>query len=117
MQCTHRKLVGTGSGGSPSTLHTSALALVYAPVEYCARTWRRSRHTGLLDVSLNCTLHNIITGHLQPTPVEQLPVLVGIHPAELCRHAASLALACHAMDPDHLTSSIIPSAGKRQNLD
>ena len=30
-----RKLVGTGWGASPSTLCTSALALVYAPAEYC----------------------------------------------------------------------------------
>ena len=33
-----RKLVGTGRGASPSTLRTSALALVYAPAEYCATT-------------------------------------------------------------------------------
>ena len=38
-----RKLVGTGWGGSPSTLRTSALALVYAPAEYCAPTWSRSK--------------------------------------------------------------------------
>ena len=100
MQCTHL-LVGMGWGASPSTLRTSALALVYAPAEYCAPTWSRSRHTSLLDVSLNCTLR-IITGCLQPTPVEQLPVLAGIPPAELRRWALSLALACRAMDPDHL---------------
>ena len=35
-------------------------------------------------------------------PVEQLPVLAGIPPAELRRRAASLALARRAMDPDHL---------------
>ena len=33
-----RKLVGTGWGASPLTLRTSALALVYAPAEYCAPT-------------------------------------------------------------------------------
>ena len=60
-----------------------------------------SRHTSLLDVSLNCTLR-IITGCLQPTPVEQLPVLSGIPSAELRRRAASLALARRAMDTDHL---------------
>ena len=64
-----RKLVGTGWGASPSTLRTSTLALVYAPAEYCAPTWSRSRHTSLLNVSLNCTLR-IITGCLQPTQVE-----------------------------------------------
>ena len=45
---------------------------------------------------------HIITGCLQPTPVEQLPVLAGIPPAELHRQAACLALAHRAMDPDHL---------------
>ena len=86
---------------SPSTLRTSVLALVYAPAEYCAPTWSRSRHTSLLDVSLNCALRTI-TGCVQPTPVEQLPVLAGIPPAELRRRAASLALVRRAMDPDHL---------------
>ena len=94
-----RELVGTGWGASPSTLRTSALALVFTPAEYCAPTWSRSRHISLLDVSLNCTLRTI-TGCLQPTPVEQLLVLAGIPPAELRRRAASLALARCAMDPD-----------------
>ena len=52
-------------------------------------------------MSLNCTLRTI-TGCLQPTSVEQLPVLAGIPPAELRRRAATLALAHCAMDPDHL---------------
>ena len=93
--------MGTGWGASTSTLRTSALALVYAPAAYCAPTWSRSRHTSLLDVSLNCTLR-IITECVQTTPVEQLPVLAGIPSAELRRRAASLALARRALDPDHL---------------
>ena len=96
-----RKLVGTGWEAGPSTLRTSALALADTPAEYCALIWSRSRHTGLLNVSLNCTLR-IITGCLQPTPVEQLPVLAGIPPAQFRRRAASLALTRRAMDPDHL---------------
>ena len=95
-----RKLVGTGWGASPSTLRTSSLSLVYSPPEYCAPTCSRGRHTSLLDVRLNCTLR-IITRFLQPTPVEQLPVLPGIPLAELHRRAASLALVCRAMDPYH----------------
>ena len=95
------KLVGTGWGASPSTLRTSALALVYAPAKYCAPTWSRTRHTSLLDVSLNCTLR-VTTGCLQPTQAKQLPVHAGTPPAELRRQAASLALACRAIDPDHL---------------
>ena len=52
-------------------------------------------------MSLNYTLR-IITGCLQPTPVEQLPIFAGIPPAELRRRAASLALVHRVMDPDHL---------------
>ena len=98
-----RKLVGTGWGASPSTLRTSALALVYAPAEYCAPTWSRSRHTSPLDVSL---LHPTYNHWMLTTDtsraVEQLPVLAGIPSVELSRRAASLALARRAMDPDHL---------------
>ena len=94
------KLVGTGLRGNPSTLRTSALALVYAPAECCSKAWSRSKHTSLLEVSLNCTFRTI-TGCLQPAPVDQLPMLAGIPSAELRRRAASLALARPAVDPDH----------------
>ena len=94
------KLVGTGLGRSPSTLRTAALALVYAPAEYCSPAWSRSKHISLLEVSLNCTFRTI-TGCLQPAPVEHLPMLAGIPSAELRSRAASLALACPAVDPDH----------------
>ena len=95
------KLVGARWWAGSSTLRTSALALVYVPVKSCAPTWSRSRHTSLLDVGLNCTLR-IMTGCLQPTPLDQLPVLAGIPPAELRRRSASLALTRRALDPDHL---------------
>ena len=93
-----RKLVGTGWGASPSTLRTFVLSLVYAPAEYCAPAWNRSRHASLLDVSLNCTLR-IITGCLQPTPVERLPMLAGIPPTRLRGRAAGLALARSCLGP------------------
>ena len=94
------KPMGTGWEASPSTLFTSVIALVYAPAEYCV-TWSRSTHTSFSDVSINCSLR-IIIECLQTTPVEQLPVLAGIPPAELRRRAAGLALARLVMDPDHL---------------
>ena len=105
-----RKIVDTGWRVSPSTLRTSALALVYAPDKYCAPTWSRSRHTSLLDVSLNCALRTI-TGCLQLTPIDQLPVLAGIPPAELRRLAGILALLW-----TQITSSTTRSPGKRHNL-
>ena len=110
-----RKLAGTGWEASPSTLRTSALALVHAPAEYCAPTWSRSRHTSLLDVNLNSTLR-IITSCLQPTPVEQLPVLAGIPLAELRRRAATLALDRRAMDPDHFLHHTITSKDTQPRL-
>ena len=67
----------------------------------CAQTLSRSKHTSLLDVSFNYNVR-VIIGCLQPTPVEQLPVLAGIPPAELRRRAAGLVLARRAMDTDHL---------------
>ena len=56
-----RKLVGTGLEGSPSTLRTSALELVYAPTEYCSPAWSKSKHTRPLEVSLNCTFRTMLT--------------------------------------------------------
>ena len=74
-----------------------------------------NRHTSLQDVSLNCTLR-IITGCLQPTPVEQLPVLSGIPQAELRRRAASLVLASHTMDSGHLLHYTITREEKQPRL-
>ena len=95
-------VVGTGWGVSPSTLHTSLCPSTCVCTSWILRPNMEQKQAHQpLDVSLNCTLR-IITGCLQLTPVEQLPVLTGIPPEELRRRAASLALACRAMDPDHL---------------
>ena len=111
-----RKLVGTAWGASPSTLHTSELALVYAPAEYCAPTWSRSRHTSLLDVRLNCT-PRIITGSLQPTPVEQLPALC-LHVSHQQSFVGKQQVwHWSAMPWTQINSSTTPSPGKRRNLD
>ena len=100
-----RELKKLNQSCSRVSCRTPALALVYAPAEYCI-TRSRSRHTSLLDVSLNCNLCTI-TGCLQPTPVEQLPVLACIPPAELHKQAASTAIAHRVMDPDHLLHQAI----------
>ena len=61
-----------------------------------------SAHTRLIDSVLNDALR-IVTGCLQPTPTDQLPVLSGIHPAELRRLGATLSLAHRgSRDPDHI---------------
>jgi len=110
-----RRLVGTGWGASASTLRTSALALVYAPAEYCAPIWCRSKNTSLLDVSLNSTLRTI-TGCLQPTPVQLLPVLAGIPPANLRRKAATLSLARRALEPNHILHHVMTRDQKPPRL-
>ena len=45
----------------------------------------------------------IVTGCLRPTPTKDLPVLAGIHPAELRPLRATLSLENRAIhDPDHV---------------
>ena len=97
-----RQLVGSGWGAGAKTLCIATLSLVYSTAEYCAPVWCRSAHTRLIDNVLNDTLR-IVTGCLRPTPMDHLPVLSGIHPAELCRLGATLSLAYHgSLDPDHI---------------
>ena len=97
-----RQLVGSGWGAGAKTLCIATLSLVYSTAEYCAPVWCRSAHTLLIDSVLNDALR-IVTECLRPTPTDHLPVLSGIHPAELCRMGATLSLAyCGSLDPDHI---------------
>ena len=87
-------------GAGAKTLRIFALSLIYSTAEYCAPVWCRSTHTRHIDSILNDTLR-IVTGCLHPTPTEDLPVLAGIQPAELCRLGATLSSAnCAIHDPD-----------------
>ena len=96
-----RRLVGSGWGAGAKTLRIATLSLVYSTAEYCAPVWCRSAHTRLIDSVLNDTLR-MITGYLRPTPMDHLPVLSGIQPAELRRMGATLSLAHRgSLDPDH----------------
>ena len=97
-----RQLVGSGWSASAKTLRIATLSLVYSTAEYCAPVWCRSAHTRLIDSVLNDALR-IVTGCLRPTPTDHLPILSGIHPAELRRMGATLSLAHHgSLDPDHI---------------
>ena len=77
-----RRLVGSGWGAGAKTLRIATLSLVYSTAEYCVPVWCHSAHTRLIDSVLNDTLC-IVTGCLHPTPMDHLPVLSGIQPAEL----------------------------------
>ena len=58
--------------------------------------------TRLIDSILNDALR-IVTVCLRPTPMEDLPVLAGIQPAELRQLRATFSLANRAIhDPDHV---------------
>ena len=81
--------------------------MVYSTPEYCAPVWCRSVHTRLIDSVLNDALR-IVTGCLRPTPMDHLPILSGIQPAELCRLGATLSVAYRvSLDPDHIMNDFL----------
>ena len=97
-----RQFVGSGWGAGTKTLRIAALSLVYSTAEYCAPVWCRSAHIRLIDSVLNDALR-IVTGCLPPTPMDHLPVLLGIQPVEIRRMGATLSLAHReSQDPDHI---------------
>ena len=97
-----RRLVGSVWGAGAKTLCIATLSLVYSTAEYCVPVWCRSAHTCFIDSVLNDTLR-IVTGCLRPTPMNHLPVLSGIQPAEFGQLEATLSLAYHkSLDPDHI---------------
>ena len=60
-----------------------------------------------LNSVLNDALR-MVTGCLRPTPTDHLPVLSGIHPAELRRMGATLFLAYRgSLDPDHILHGLL----------
>ena len=102
-----RRLVSSGWGAGAETLHIATLSLVYSTAEYCAPVWCRSAHTRLIDNVLNDALR-IVTGCLRPTPMDHLPILSGIQPAELRQLGATLSLAHRgSLDPDHILYGLL----------
>ena len=70
-------------------------------VEFGAPVWCHSVHTRLINSIFNDALH-IVTGCLRSTPMEDLPVLAGIQPAELRQLGVILSLASPASHhPNH----------------
>ena len=92
---------GLERGAGAKTLHTTALSLVYATVEYCEPVRYRSAPNRLIDSVLIDALH-IVTGCLRPTPTDHMPILSDIQPAKLHGLRATLFLANRGtLDPDH----------------
>lgn len=82
-----QKLTGTSWAATASCLKISALGLVYSTAEYCCAAWLNSNHTDKVDAELNRTMR-LITGTVQSTPVEWLPVLSRILPPHIRRQKA-----------------------------
>ena len=111
-----RRLVGSGWGAGAKTLRIATLSLVYSTAEYCAPVWCRSAHTRLIDSVLNDALR-IVIGCLRPTPMDHLPVLSGIQPAELRRMGATLSLAYRgSLDPDHIFYGLLSGSSDTRQV-
>ena len=110
------RLVGSGWGAGAKTLRIATLSLVYSTAEYCTPVWCRSAHTHLIDSVLNDALR-IVTGCLHPTPTDHLPVLSGIHPAELRRLGATLSLAHRgSLDSDHILYGLLSGSSDTRQV-
>ena len=92
--------VGSGWGVVATKLRIATLALVHSTVEYCVPVWCRSARTRLFGPAIHNALQTV-TRFLRPTPADNLPILAGIQPVELCSKGATLSLARRAMEPGH----------------
>ena len=76
--------------------------MIYPTSEYCAPAWCCSTPIHLIDSILNDGLW-IVTECLHSTPIDNLPVLSGFQPAELCCQGATLSLVnCSSLDHGHI---------------
>ena len=85
------KLAGSTWGANTKTLRSSALALCYSTVEYCATVWFQSSHFKLVDIELNSTMRTT-TRTFRPTPLPWLSVLSNIAPPHLRREEATASM-------------------------
>jgi len=112
-----RQLVGSGWGAGAKTLRTATRALVHSIAEYCKLVWCCSAHIRLIHSTIKDSLR-IVTGCLRPTPADNLPILVGIQPAEFRLNGATLSLARRAIEPGDLFHSAVtcPSSADPRRL-
>ena len=92
--------------------------MIYSTAECCATAWSRSAHTRFFDSIPNDALC-IVTGCLRPTSTDNLAVLSGIQPAELCSQGATLSLANRSsLDPGHILQDQLtePQAASKERL-
>ena len=83
-------------------LSTAEHCAEHSTAEHCAPAWCRSAHTHLIDSVLNDILR-IVTRCLPSIPTNNLPIFLGIQPAERRRQEATLPLANRSsLDPGHI---------------
>ena len=109
-------IVDTSSHFARSWHHTSrsggGLPVPVGVLEQQHPNW-----SNLIEPAINDALR-IVTGCLRPTPVDNLPILTGIRPAELRLSGATLSLARRAMKVGHLLLSALtcPPSAKARGL-
>jgi len=113
-----RQLAGSGWGAGATTLLIVTLALLHSTSEYCTPVWCRSTHIRLIDPVIKDVLR-IVTGCLRTTLADNLPILAGIQPAELCHRGATLSPTRRAMEPGHLLHSALtrPSSANARQIE
>lgn len=82
-------LASTSWGASAACLRTTALAMVFSTAEHCCSTWLNSAHVNKVNVELNKAMRKI-SGTVASTPLQWLPALSQIAPAENRRRQALL---------------------------
>ena len=83
-------------------LLTAALSLVYFTADYCAPVWRCCAYARFIDSVLYDAVR-IVTGCLRLIPIDNLPILSSIQPAELWRLGAKLSSVNSAiLDLEHM---------------
>ena len=83
------QILGNSAWGADyNTSKQTAVALCYSTAEYCAPLWSRSSQTKIIDSKLNKACR-IITGTLQPTPLNNLYYLATIAPPRIRRNCTT----------------------------
>ena len=110
-------LAGTSWGADATVFCTAILALVHFTAEYGVPVWCCSAHTHLINKPINDALR-IVTKCLHPTPTDNLFILSGIQPIELCYQKVILSLVCCTQAPEPLQYErlLSPLGGQLQQL-
>ena len=99
--------MGSGWSAGAKTLRIATLSLFYSTAEYSVPVWCSSAHTRFINSVLNDALH-IVTGCLHPTPMDHLPILSGIQPAELCQLGVTLSFNNRgSLNPAHILYGLL----------